>query len=163
MYEMIAGRAPFEANTASDVVSQILREEPAPLARFSRQIPDSIEWLVMKALVKDREGRYQTAKEMLSDIERVRHRLSVETDLSSRPSQERTTGASDERRETRRGSFDPNSIDSTVHTFPLALFESRISGHRDQKAIKSHRICRKSSGSGHGRRRLLAAWCLAVI
>jgi serine/threonine protein kinase len=134
MYEMIAGRAPFEANTASDVVSQILREEPAPLARFSRQIPDSIEWLVMKALVKDREGRYQTSKEMLSDIERVRHRLAVEAE-SGRLSKEQTAGTSEERREIKRGSSDPHSIDSQ---FTHSLSRSSSLGYLVTE-IKSHK------------------------
>ena len=81
MYEMITGRAPFESKTANDVVSMILNREPPPMARFSRDVPEAVEWLVMKALNKDREGRHQTAKEMLSDLQRLRNRIAVEEEL----------------------------------------------------------------------------------
>jgi serine/threonine protein kinase len=87
MYELIAGRPPFEANTPSDLVSLILKEEPPLLARFERDLPESVEWLVMKSLVKDREGRYQTAREFLSDIERLirRHEVDAEIERSNEP------------------------------------------------------------------------------
>src|SRR5207302_9897446 len=59
LYEMIAARAPFEGATISDVVAAILREEPAPLSQYSLEIPIELEWIVKKALAKDREERYQ--------------------------------------------------------------------------------------------------------
>jgi len=77
IYELITGRPPFEGHTASDTISLILKVEPPPLARYARDIPDSLEWLVMKALAKDREGRYQTARELLFDLERLKHQLAV--------------------------------------------------------------------------------------
>lgn len=76
IYEMITNHRPFESDTPSDVMALILHRDPQPLSRFSRDVPESVEWLVMKALDKDREGRYQTAKEMLSDLQRLRQRLS---------------------------------------------------------------------------------------
>jgi len=96
MYELITGRAPFEAKTASDVVALILKEEPPPLARFARDVPDSLEWLVMKALVKDRDARYQTARELLFDIERMNHQLAVDAELGERtaPTPDKPTGGS---------------------------------------------------------------------
>jgi serine/threonine protein kinase len=83
IYEMITGRTPFEAKTSSDVISQILHSEPPPIARFSRDVPEAADWLVMKALNKDREGRHQTAKELLSDLQRLRNRLALEQELKS--------------------------------------------------------------------------------
>lgn len=83
MYEMIAGRTPFESKTASDVISGILDREPQPMARFSRDVPEAVEWLVMKALNKDRDGRHQTAKEMLSDLQRLKNRMAVEVELQN--------------------------------------------------------------------------------
>ena len=53
------------------------------MARFARNVPEPVEWLVMKALNKDREGRHQTARELLSDIRRIKQRLSIEAELSS--------------------------------------------------------------------------------
>jgi serine/threonine protein kinase len=83
MYEMIAGRTPFDGDTVSDIISNILHHEPQPMARFARNVPESVEWLVMKALNKDREGRHQTAKELLLDLRRLKERLSLEAQLQS--------------------------------------------------------------------------------
>jgi serine/threonine protein kinase len=89
MYEMLAGRPPFEANTVSDVISMILHKEPAPIARFSREVPAQLEWLVMKTLNKDPGERYQTAKELLADLQKLKHRLEIDKELGevlSKPS-----------------------------------------------------------------------------
>ncbi len=101
IYEMLAGRTPFEGSTASDMIASILKTEPPPLARFAREIPPEAEWIVTKALMKEREERYQTAKEMLVDLRRLKQRLdaaaeierSVVPDLSSEAPQT-TSGAS---------------------------------------------------------------------
>ena len=75
LYEMIAGRTPFEAETKSDVVAAILNEEPPPMGRYSREVPETLEWIVNKALRKDREERYQTARELLTDLRSLKRKL----------------------------------------------------------------------------------------
>lgn len=87
LYEMLTGHAPFEGDTSSDVLVAILEREPKSLMSFSAETPESLEWIVTKALTKDRDERYQTAREMLSDIRRLRQRLSFanEIDRSSTP------------------------------------------------------------------------------
>jgi serine/threonine protein kinase len=81
MYEMLAGRPPFEANTVSDVISMILHKEPAPIARFSREVPAQLEWLVMKTLNKDPAERYQTTKELLADLQKLKRRFEIDKEL----------------------------------------------------------------------------------
>jgi eukaryotic-like serine/threonine-protein kinase len=78
LYEMVAGCAPFERSTPSEVIALILEREPPPLARFARDVPAELERIVSKALTKDTEGRYQTAKDLLIDLRRLRQRLEVE-------------------------------------------------------------------------------------
>jgi serine/threonine protein kinase/Tol biopolymer transport system component len=78
MYEMIAGRAPFEGETTSDVIASILKTEPPPLAHYSGNAPDALERLVAKTLRKDREERYQTAKELLTHLKKLKQRLDFE-------------------------------------------------------------------------------------
>ena len=78
VYEMVAGRPPFEAETTSDVIAAILKHEPAPLARYSRGVPEGLEWIIAKMLAKDREERYQTVTEMLFDLKRLKQRLDYE-------------------------------------------------------------------------------------
>lgn len=81
IYELIAGRTPFEGETSTDVIVAITQKEPPPLARFSPHVPAELEWIVMKALRKDREERYQTIKELLTDLRRLKQRLEFETEL----------------------------------------------------------------------------------
>jgi eukaryotic-like serine/threonine-protein kinase len=81
LYEMAAGRVPFEGATTSDTISAILGKEPPPLARYAREAPPELEWIVTKALTKDCEERYQTAREMLVDLRRLKQRLDVEAEL----------------------------------------------------------------------------------
>ncbi len=81
IYEMLSGQQPFGGATNSDVLAAILEREPKSLAGFSRDFPDELEWIVNKALTKDREDRYQTARELLNDLRRLKQRLSVALEL----------------------------------------------------------------------------------
>jgi serine/threonine protein kinase/tetratricopeptide (TPR) repeat protein len=81
IYEMVAGRTPFEGETSTDVIVAITQKEPPPLARFAPNVPAELEWIVMKALRKDRDERYQTTKELLTDLRRLKQRLEFETEL----------------------------------------------------------------------------------
>lgn len=82
LYEMLAGRAPFAGTSPKEIVAAILHTEPVPLSNYLPEIPESLEWIISKALVKDREERYQTAREMLNDFKRLQRRLDVERELS---------------------------------------------------------------------------------
>src|SRR5687767_4874625 len=64
MYEMVSGRVPFEGETSTDVLVAITQKEPAPLARFAPDGPPELEWIIMKALRKAPDERYQTIKEL---------------------------------------------------------------------------------------------------
>jgi len=81
LYEMLAGRAPFTGNSPKEIALSILQNEPPPLSRYLPEAPESLEWIISKALVKDREERYQTAKEMLNDFKRLHRRLEVEREI----------------------------------------------------------------------------------
>ncbi|MEK6322223.1 MAG: protein kinase [Acidobacteriota bacterium] len=81
MYEMAASRAPFEGESSTDVLAAILDREPPPLARYSREAPEALEWIVTKALRKDREERYQTVRELLTDLKGLKQRLEFEAEL----------------------------------------------------------------------------------
>ena len=81
IYEMVAGRTPFEGETSTDVIVAITQKEPPPLARFAPDVPAELDWIVMKALRKDRDERYQTIKELITDLQRLKQRLEFETEL----------------------------------------------------------------------------------
>jgi serine/threonine protein kinase/Flp pilus assembly protein TadD len=81
IYELVAGRTPFEGETSTDVIVAITQKEPPPLARFAPNVPAELEWIIMKALRKDRDERYQTIKELLTDLRRLKQRLEFESEL----------------------------------------------------------------------------------
>src|SRR5215204_6947864 len=81
IYEMVAGRTPFEGETSTDVIVAITQKEPPPLARFATNVPSELDWIVMKALRKDRDERYQTIKELLTDLRRLKQRLEFEVEM----------------------------------------------------------------------------------
>jgi serine/threonine protein kinase/Tol biopolymer transport system component len=81
LYEMVAGRAPFEGATAIDVLATILHREPSSLLLHRRDVPAELERIVEKALTKDREERHQTAKDLTLDLKRLRQRLETEAEL----------------------------------------------------------------------------------
>ncbi len=81
MYEMVAGRIPFEGETSTDVIVAITQKEAPPLARFAPQVPAELDWIITKALRKDRDERYQTAKELLTDLRRLKQKLEFESEL----------------------------------------------------------------------------------
>ena len=71
LYEMAAGRPPFQGETPSDVIAAILRVEPPAIA----DLPPELEHTLRKALEKDRDERHQTAKDLAADLKRLRRRL----------------------------------------------------------------------------------------
>ncbi|HET6892578.1 MAG TPA: protein kinase [Pyrinomonadaceae bacterium] len=81
IYEMVAGLAPFGGMTSSDLMVALLEREPPPLARFTPEAPAELERIVMKALAKDRDERYQTAKDLLIDLRRLKQKLDVESEI----------------------------------------------------------------------------------
>jgi tRNA A-37 threonylcarbamoyl transferase component Bud32 len=87
LYEMLAGRAPFEG-TFKEIVSKHLYQEPAPLADAGVEVPPALEEVVRRALVKDPEGRTPSAIEFGREVsEAVRLRLTPSGALASIGSQ----------------------------------------------------------------------------
>jgi TolB-like protein/Tfp pilus assembly protein PilF/predicted Ser/Thr protein kinase len=72
LYEMIAGRRPFEGATANDVIAALLAAEPPSLRSLNSQAPAELERITEKCLAKDREARYQSAKELIAELKPLR-------------------------------------------------------------------------------------------
>jgi serine/threonine-protein kinase len=76
IYEMVAGRLPFEGSNTNEIMASILSDqEPVPLARYAREVPAEFERIVAKALRKNRDERYQTIKDLLLDLKTLRQEL----------------------------------------------------------------------------------------
>jgi serine/threonine-protein kinase len=78
LYEMTTGRPPFEGETPQDVLTLIL--EGRPLLPYRSEVTEMLEEIVTKALRKDKEDRYQTAKELRTDLESLKKRLEFEAE-----------------------------------------------------------------------------------
>ena len=75
LYEMLAGRPPFQAETMADSADRILNHEPDALARFNYAVSADVDAVVRKALAKDPGFRYQSARELYVDLHHARERL----------------------------------------------------------------------------------------
>jgi eukaryotic-like serine/threonine-protein kinase len=82
IYEMVAGRKPFDGETPSDVVASILKTEPALLSHLEPNTPAELVRIVTKALRKDRELRYQVIKDMLLDLRSLKEELDFQSKLN---------------------------------------------------------------------------------
>jgi len=87
LYETLTGQEPFKGETFTDVIVSIIERDPPPLSRSLSKTPPELERIVMKALAKRRDERYQTIKDLGVDLKNLKHRLEFEAELerSSRP------------------------------------------------------------------------------
>jgi len=68
LYEMATGRLPFSGPNATETMARILHEQPEAIARFNYDIPEELERATRKCLEKDRDRRYQSARELIVDL-----------------------------------------------------------------------------------------------
>ncbi len=80
LYEMVAGRKPFSGQTQTDVIISIVEREPDSLSK-ARPEARPFERIVMKALAKDPNERFQTADEILSELKSLKRELELGADL----------------------------------------------------------------------------------
>jgi serine/threonine-protein kinase len=73
LYEMIAGRRPFEGATMIDKLAALLTAEPAPLRQRRAEVSEATERVVSRCLAKDREARYQSAEELIAELKAIPH------------------------------------------------------------------------------------------
>ena len=71
-YEMLTGKLPFEGRSFGEVVDAILHQQPPALARLNYGIPVEVDTIIRKALEKNPDVRYQTARDLFSDLQRVK-------------------------------------------------------------------------------------------
>jgi len=71
LYELLAGRTPFEKENEAATLKSITEDNPEPLARYKSDIPNELQRTISKLLEKDPSMRYQTAGDVLSDLKRM--------------------------------------------------------------------------------------------
>lgn len=71
MYEMLTGKVPFDADTPVSIALKHMQEDPKPPIELNPNIPSAVNDIIMKALRKDTNLRYQNATAMLLDLKRA--------------------------------------------------------------------------------------------
>src|SRR5262245_38615077 len=84
LYEMVAGRRPFEGASMSDVVAALLTAEPLPLRQHCAAAPAELERIAGRCLAKDRQARYQSAEEMTAELKTLRDGSQAEESATRR-------------------------------------------------------------------------------
>jgi len=69
LYELLTGRLPFQSEYETAAVYSILNEDPPPIGNFNPEAPAELEAIVIKALQKNKEDRYQQLDELLSEMD----------------------------------------------------------------------------------------------
>jgi Tol biopolymer transport system component len=69
LYELLSGHRAFHGNSSADVMSAILKDEPAPLVETGRNVPPPLDRLVSHCLEKSAEERFQSARDIAYDLE----------------------------------------------------------------------------------------------
>jgi serine/threonine-protein kinase len=72
MYEMVAGRLPFEGQSAAEVIEKVIHQEAPTLTRVNNTIPPELGRIVRKCMEKERDRRYQSARELVIDLKNMK-------------------------------------------------------------------------------------------
>jgi serine/threonine protein kinase len=68
LYEMLAGKAPFNGETISTIMYRILNDMPPDIGKINKRLPVAFDYIIHKALAKLPENRYQNASELAHDL-----------------------------------------------------------------------------------------------
>jgi beta-lactam-binding protein with PASTA domain/predicted Ser/Thr protein kinase len=82
LYEMLTGRVPFTGESAIEIAMKHLNDWPRPPSKIRPEIPEEIDHIVLRALAKAPEDRYQSAEEFIEDLHRVEAGLPVSPETS---------------------------------------------------------------------------------
>jgi len=138
LYEMVARRLPFEGSNANQILASILSEKEAtPLARYTRQTPPELEWIVEKALRKDREQRYQNIKDMLLDLRSLNHKLVVDAELERKATPNELTPTEELNISSVGGtSTKPNALSDAINAKrTVSTAEYLVTGFKQHKRV----------------------------
>jgi non-specific serine/threonine protein kinase len=86
LFELLTAHMPFDGTTPTEIIDHILHETPPPVSRYTSSVPAALDAVVARALEKDPQFRYQTAREMHRDLREVGETLDTVPRSGSRVS-----------------------------------------------------------------------------
>jgi serine/threonine protein kinase/Tfp pilus assembly protein PilF len=108
LYEMLTHQQPFQGETMTDVLANIIYREPEPILAHRSDVPAELERIVGKTVRKNRDERYQSAKELFNDLQQLQTRLLVEAEIIRSGTGERIT------------QIQPSSFVNSIAVLPFA-------------------------------------------
>jgi len=137
LYELLTGRLPFWAAYDTAIIYSILNTEPPGIRQVAPDVPEAMEQIVMKALRKDRNERYQTVQEMVNDLARLKSFFDGERDTL--PSAlELVAGA---------GQEEKDSQESPIRLEVKGGFHSVLAGREHEFLALKSRLEKSAAGS----------------
>jgi serine/threonine-protein kinase len=82
LYEMLTGKVPFSGESAIEIAMKHVNELPKPPSQLRAEIPTELDKIVLRALAKEPEDRYQTAEDFIEDLDRVEAGLPLARETS---------------------------------------------------------------------------------
>ena len=79
LYEMAAGKKPFQRDTAPQTMTAIIAEDPEPIASVNPRVPPPLRWIVDRCLAKEPESRYASTTDLARELKSLRDHLSEAT------------------------------------------------------------------------------------
>lgn len=83
LYEMATGRLPFQGESTATIFDSILNRAPSPPVRLNPDVPPELERIILRALEKDRELRYQSARDVKAELQRLKRDTASGTTAAS--------------------------------------------------------------------------------
>ena len=83
-YEMLTRNQPFTGETINHSIVAIIEKEPPPLSHYIKDYPEEIERIIKKCLAKNANERYQTAKDLLYDLQIIKQEVDFQTKLKGK-------------------------------------------------------------------------------
>jgi hypothetical protein len=68
LYTMLTGHRPFQGNSAATVCFKVANRDPLPASAFDSALPPELDYVIARAMAKDRGARYQTGRELALDL-----------------------------------------------------------------------------------------------
>ncbi|HUE82501.1 MAG TPA: FlgO family outer membrane protein [Pyrinomonadaceae bacterium] len=134
LYEMIAGVVPFQGKDIHRQIIVIQETDPLALSQLVEGVPDRLEEIVGKCLAKERDERYQTAKDLLIDLRNLRRKLDVDAEIERTVAPEfRTTSGAASRDSTEGTETDSSGATIASSAHPTSSAEYLVTGIKQHK------------------------------
>ncbi|HKR63059.1 MAG TPA: protein kinase [Thermoanaerobaculia bacterium] len=93
LYEMLSGRRAFRGATAADTMSAVLNEDPAEVSASGQHVSPSLDRIVRRCLEKDREQRFQSARDLAFALDAVSNTSAPSAAIAAMPAKRRVPSA----------------------------------------------------------------------